>query len=212
MLESPSRESAVELLRRMGLIEQILPEVSAATNEPEQWQQRLALLSALERPTLPKALAVLIGWPNGQEHAATVSKRWRLSNAEAARTSWLIKHGTALDNSPTKPWSKLQPVLAHAGADELLALYRAAARLGRADPAGVEFARQKLALPAGQLDPEPLISGDDLIQLQVPKGKLYSVLLQEARNAQLDGLLHSREDAQRFVLRRWAELRDAGRR
>jgi tRNA nucleotidyltransferase/poly(A) polymerase len=212
MLEGPSRESAVELLRRMGLLEQILPEAKQAATEPAEGQQRLALLNALERPTLPQALAVLLGWPHGQEHAATVSKRWRLSNAEAARTSWLLKHGTALNGAPTKPWSKLQPVLAHLGADELLALNRAAARLGRADPADVEFARQKLALPAEQLDPAPLISGDDLIQLQIPKGKLYSVLLQEARDAQLDGLLHSGEDAQRFVMRRWAELREVGRR
>jgi poly(A) polymerase len=201
MLEGPARARAVELLRHTGLLQQILPELAAA----DTLDRSLALLEALDRPSFPQALAVLLGWPNGEELIAAVAQRWRLSNKEADRTAWLLARGTALEGAPQQPWSRLQPVLVHAGAGELVELYQAASRLGRAAKSDIDFCRQKLALPPAQLNPPPLVTGEDLLTMGVPKGKQYSVLLSAARAAQLDGVINTAEKAREFVRHQWRQ-------
>lgn len=201
MLEGPARARAVELLQEVRLLEHILPEVAAT----ESLQPRLQLLQALDRPSFPQSLAVLLGWPIDQSLIAPVAQRWRLSNKESSRAAWLLAHGKALDDAAGQPWSRLQPVLAHDVAVELVPLYQAAARLGRAAQTDIDFCRQKLALPAEQLNPPPLVTGDDLLAMGVPKGKLYSVLLSTARAAQLDGVVKTANEAREFIRQRWRQ-------
>jgi tRNA nucleotidyltransferase/poly(A) polymerase len=207
MLEGAGRATAVERLRQTALLEQVLPEVNKPdVADHEAWQTRLRFLDALDRATFPQALAVLMGWTQpkkGEEVAATVGPRWRLSNKEIERTDWLLRHSISLDDAANQPWPRLQPVLVHAGILELMGLYQTAARLGLARQADVDFCRQKLALPPDQLNPPPLVSGEDLIALGVPKGKLYATLLKSAREAQLAGELNTPEDAKNFILDRW---------
>ncbi|MEX2141165.1 MAG: CCA tRNA nucleotidyltransferase [Pirellulales bacterium] len=208
MLEGAGRANAVELLRQTALLERVLPEVTELDDaEQERWQTRLRFLDALDRPTFPQALAVLLGWPQGEKKAAMVGPRWRLSNKEIERTDWLLRHGTALDDAAGQPWPRLQPVLVYEGIDDLMSLYQTAARMGLAAQADVDFGRQKLALPPEQLNPLPLVTGEDLIALGVPKGKLYAVLLKAAREAQLAGVIHTPEEAKAFVLDRWRQSR-----
>jgi tRNA nucleotidyltransferase/poly(A) polymerase len=201
MLEGPARDRAVELLQDVGLLEHILPEVAAT----ELLHPRLQLLESLDRPSFPQALAVLLGWPDGKELVATVAERWRLSGKESARALWLLAHGNALDDAAGQPWSRLQPVLAHDAAVELVALYQAAARLGRAAQSDIDFCRQKLALSPDKLNPPPLVTGDDLLAMGIPKGKQYSVLLSAARAAQLDGVINTAEEARNFLRQRWRQ-------
>jgi len=43
------------------------------------------------------------------------------------------------------------------------------------------------------------LNGDDLAAMNIPRGPLYSSLLQQLRTAQLDGRLQSREDEERLI-------------
>jgi tRNA nucleotidyltransferase/poly(A) polymerase len=201
MLEGPARADAVELLRESGLLSQILPEVT----ESESLQPALQMLAALDRPSFPQALAALLGWPDGAELIDAVAQRWRLSNKESDRAAWLLAQGRALDAAAQQPWSRLQPVLVHAGAGELVALYQTAARLGRAAQSDIDFSRQKLALPREQLNPPPLVTGDDLLAMGIPKGKLYAKLLSAARAAQLDGTVQSGDEARGLMREKWRQ-------
>jgi hypothetical protein len=96
-------------------------------------------------------------------------------------------------------------VLAHDAASELVALYQAAARLGRTAQSDIDFCRQKLALPSEQLNPPPLVTGDDLVAMGIPKGKLYSALLSAARVAQLDGVVRTPDEARDLVRQQWRQ-------
>ena len=206
MLEGAGRARAVELLRQTRLLAQVQPEVDQlAHDQPESWELRLQFLDALDRPTFPQALAVLLGWPRDTKLAAAVGERWRLSKREIDRTGWLLRHGTALDDAASQPWPQLQPVLVHEGIAELISLYQTAARLGVANRSDIDFCRHKLTLSRHELDPPPLVTGDDLIALGVPKGKAYSVLLKAAREAQLAGEVQSREAARAYVADRWRQ-------
>jgi tRNA nucleotidyltransferase/poly(A) polymerase len=204
MLAGTGRARAAELMRQTGLLEQVLPEVAEVFDRaPDTWQLRGRFLDALESPSFPQALAVLLGWPEDTKLTAAVGQRWRLSKRETDRTGWLLRHGAALDDAAARPWPQLQPVLVHEGIGELVQLYQTAARLGLASASDVDFCRRKLALPRQELDPPPLITGDDLLALGVPKGKMYASLLKAAREAQLAGAIQGPAEARDFVTERW---------
>ena len=92
--------------------------------------------------------------------------------------------------------SKLKRVLAHPGIGELLALHRADSVASGRSTAHVEFCEARLReWPPEVLNPPPLITGDDLIALGLKPGPDFKMLLDRVREAQLDGLIHTREQA-----------------
>jgi tRNA nucleotidyltransferase/poly(A) polymerase len=196
------RAPGIRLLLDVGLAAEVLPEIAGPTPEDaERLAGALALLAQLEKPGLPLALAaLLVPWVDA-EFAAAVCQRWRLSNDQAHRTAWLIEHRGALRGGAAKPWSALQRLFIDPGMADLVALEEAAVRAGQADPSDAAWARAALGRPREELDPPPLLTGNDLIASGVPRGPRYRVILDRVRNAQLDGQLHTRDDALRFVNR-----------
>jgi tRNA nucleotidyltransferase/poly(A) polymerase len=222
MLISQNRARAIDMLRKLGLLQEILPDVVVATASEGQatpasrsvggdagcaatgkWRFMLDALDALDEPTFDQALALFLGWPDAIADFAAVGARWRLSNRETEQTGWLLRNSRSLDDAAAQPWSELQPVLAHEDAAKLLELYRIGAALGFKSQADVVFCRAKLALPASELRPVPLIKGEDLIAIGVPKGKLYAKLLKLARRAQLDGVIQTADEARALVRTEW---------
>lgn len=141
--------------------------------------------------------------------AADVASRWKLSNKEADRVVWLVRHQRSLEGAAARRWSRLQPLLVSPGIDELLQLH--ADRLALAGQAtdDVAYCRAQLQRPAAELDPPPLLSGHDLMELGVPRGEIYRHLLQAVREAQLDGQIGSRGEALAWVNRLLKEQGDA---
>jgi poly(A) polymerase len=105
--------------------------------------------------------------------------------------------------------SKLKPVLAHPGIEELLALHRADALACGRDTEHVAFCERCLReWPPEELDPPPVITGDDLRDLGIPPGPLYKRLLDAVREAQLEGAVRTKEEAialVRRLLKEWGE-------
>ncbi len=205
MLARYGRRRAIELLLETGLLELVLPEAVPKLREHAHREQTLTRLDALVDPSFPLSLAVLLSAEGddrsvlGSNIARRVAARWRLSNEEADRTDWLLENRHALASAADQPWSRLQPVLVHEGAAELLTMTDTAAAVGLAQHDDVEFSRVKLALPSAQLNPPPLMTGDDLIQLGIPQGKAYARLLRLARDAQLDAEIQTRDEAIELV-------------
>lgn len=171
------------------------------------------LPATLPERHFPLALAALLlelngvhGSPREAAHAVLeLGAAWRLSNHESRRAAWLVEHRHSLRGAQHAPWSRVQPLLVHPGIAELLALLEAECRARGAPLRDVHYCRQKLALPREILDPQPLLSGEDLIQAGVPRGKRYRVLLEEARRAQLDGQIATRDEALHLVRRLLAQ-------
>jgi hypothetical protein len=121
-----------------------------------------------------------------------VSRRWKLSNKETERAVWLVENQRAIINPQAMKWSALQPFLIAEGINDLLELMEATS------PEGDQAAAHCLNLllqPPEILDPPPLVTGEDLIQLGIPQGPEYKIILQKIRDAQLDQIIHSRQDA-----------------
>ena len=193
MLVDPRRAVAVRMMLDTGLAAVVLPEIVPHDDlQREQFEQGLEVMSRLKEPGFPLALAsLLLPWTDPAAVAA-VCERWRLSNKEADRAVWLATHHAALEQCRTMRWSALQPILIAEGIGDLLALMEAAS------PAGAETAahcRTLLAQPREALDPPPLVTGDDLLALGIQPGPRYKILLQQIRDAQLDGEVCTKDEA-----------------
>lgn len=194
MLANPARVRAMQLLHETGLLRAILPEVAALADS--QWQRTLALLGAIEKATFPLSVTVLLYAAEGNDMAEVVGRRWRLARKETDRVAWLLKHRRSLADAPRKRWSHLQPLLIHEGAEELIALHAADAAAKADDLA---YCRKQLERPAAELNPPPLLSGDDLIGIGIPRGPGMARLLKAVRRGQLDGEVCDRKTALELV-------------
>jgi poly(A) polymerase len=195
MLVDPHRSHAVRLLLQTGLTQVVLPEIVPG----ERLDHALAVIDRLNDPNFPLALAALLAECGDPSAPAEVGRRWRLSNKETEITLWLIEHRDALRGAPNKPWSAVQPVLAHEGAADLVALTEAALRAGSDPLDDVDWCRRMLARPRAELDPPPLVTGDDLLRNGLRAGPIYRELLEKLRNAQLDGRVRTTEEALTLV-------------
>jgi tRNA nucleotidyltransferase/poly(A) polymerase len=182
MLAHPQRGRAVQLFREFGLEAPVLPEMTPAGE---------AAVAALP-PTagFPLALAALMSEATPHE-AEVVCRRLKLSNDETHRVEFLVEHRlTLVDAARLKP-SRLYPLLAHPGGPDLVTLRRADG--GTAD---AEYCENLLRTKStDELDPQPLLTGDDLIAAGWKPGRAFKVALDMARAAQLDGDIQTKDDA-----------------
>jgi hypothetical protein len=125
-----------------------------------------------------------------------MGRRLRFTNKETDRTAWLLANRTVAASAKEVPWPRLQRVLIHEGASELLALHEAIS--GPSD-AALEFCRERLAWPPERLNPPPLVSGTDLIALGLAPGPQFAQLLERIRDAQLNGEIHTHDEALALV-------------
>jgi poly(A) polymerase len=205
MLVHPSRARAAVLLREVGLLHAILPELAMA-NEPESltatgrpadnaWVTALKVLDLLGEPRFPLALAALLLAFVDSPGAFEIGRRWKLSNHEIQDTRWLIENQSALVGARQMAWPKLQRILISVQIDDLLALEQALAQAAGKDSGDLDYCRELLKMPPERLNPAPLVTGDDLIAHGVPRGKQYQSLLEALRDAQLDKRIHTKQEA-----------------
>ena len=200
MLRDPRRVEAVHLLIESGLAEAILPEIVTPARHdhggPFDLENALDVLGRLRDPGFPLALAALLDRAVDRAGGRAVARRWRLSNEETERLDWLLAHRGALDGAATTRWSSVQPLLTSPGIGDLLAWEETLAELAGGESEDLAYCRRWLARPRAELDPPPLVTGDDLIALGIPTGPIYGELLSRIRNAQLDGEIHTKPQAQ----------------
>jgi tRNA nucleotidyltransferase/poly(A) polymerase len=197
ILQHPERCRGVELLLETDLLESLLPTLAAEAKQTEPaWQQRLASLANLEPGSLAVAMATLFYPTSSAQQLRDYGRRFRFTNKEIARAAWLVENIDLIDQAATLPWPRLQRLLVDAGAKDLIAL---ATAIWGAEHDGVLLCRARLALPAEQLNPQPLITGDDLVAHGLRPGKYFGKLLDHVRDAQLEQQIDGTQQALEWV-------------
>jgi poly(A) polymerase len=214
------------------ILPELLPMKGLPQGLPSQptgdlWDHVMRVLDLLSpNPSFPLALATLlhdVGKPRvvgrtaerytfyhhehvGARMADAIALRLKLSTAERERIVWLVdKHQYLADALRMRP-SKLKVILSHPGIHELLDLHRADARATGKSIEHVEYCEQLLRdWSPHDLNPVPLLTGNDLKTLGIVPGPLYKRVLDAVREAQLDGTLTTREQAQAAAKRMIAE-------
>ena len=189
----PSRALGAKLLNEAQLLPPILTELAshAAAND-ESWRAALDRLERLCEATVALGFAALMFGMVDAAQVRDVGRRLRLSNKEIDCIAWLLEQTPAMLDAASLPWPRLQRLLIHEGRDELLTLLAA---MLPANDAGLARCRTALALPAEELNPPPLVTGDDLIRSGVRAGRQFSALLEQLRDRQLDRNILSKDDA-----------------
>jgi putative nucleotidyltransferase with HDIG domain len=213
-----------ELLDTSGLLQEILPEVTALKGveqppafhpEGDVWTHTLIMLEGLRNPPIDLALGVLlhdIGKPatfriadrirfdghveKGLEIAHPLLNRLRYPGAVIEQAEALIANHMKFKDVPSMRESRLKRFLRMPKFDEHLELHRLDCLSSHGSLENYDFALRKLhEAPPEQLRPKPLITGRDLIAAGFAPSRKFSIALHEAEDAQLEGKATTREDA-----------------
>jgi poly(A) polymerase len=201
LLVHPRRSLGLQLLRRLGLAEPLLPELMPL--KESAWEHMLTMLDYFgPNPSFPLALAGVLASAGGAgpQQAARLADecclRLKLSNNERERTVWLVGRHHLVDDVRTLRICRLKQLLCEPCIHELLALHRADALAADRSVEPVEYCERKLGeWTQDDLNPPPLITGQELIDLGLKPGPKFKEILDTVRDVQLDDLIHTQQEA-----------------
>ncbi|RIK73335.1 MAG: metal-dependent phosphohydrolase [Planctomycetota bacterium] len=204
MLAHASRSRGAALLAESGLMRAVLPEIAPlAEANDERWQAAERRMRKIGNSTVACGFASLLFGMADARQAQAIGRRLRLTNKENHRIGWLLAQLPAALEGDQLPWPQLQRLLVHDGFGELSAL---AQSVLPADHPALRRCQAQLARPAGEWNPPPLVTGDDLTAWGYQAGQRFAALLGHLRDEQLEGRLRTKEDAMAEA-QRWMAAR-----
>ena len=202
LLVHPRRSLGLRLLAEVGLISPLLPELAHhAKAWDDTWQQTLDYLDRLETDSPAIVMAALWLSLDVPNRVRAIGRRFRYPNKWSERAVWLIESLPRVAQAGRSRWPPLQRLLVHDGAGDLTTLARAV--LGDDHP-GLKHCLERLRWAPERLNPEPIISGDDLIAHGIRPGPHFAKLLSAIRDAQLEDRIQDRGQALALA-REWIE-------
>jgi putative nucleotidyltransferase with HDIG domain len=221
-----------EMLDATGLLAVLLPEVAAmkGVEQPPQyhpegdvWVHTLLLLGNLDHPTPTLALGALlhdVGKPptfrvagrirfdghveEGVKLAHGILTRLRFSREEIEQVEALVANHMKFKDVPRMKESTVKRFLRLPKFEEHLELHRLDCLASHRDLASYEAVRRKRAeCTEEHLRPTRLLTGADLIAAGYRPGPLFSAILTSAEDAQLEGIVHTTEEALELVRARF---------
>lgn len=206
-LMTNGREFALRTWASTGLLDVLLPYLAQHWSivgerscrllraiEVDDW---IAPLSAILYSLIDSDAATTRGV---KEICADFKSRLKLSNVDLTRFRFALESQRIFETAGVIAWSQLQPYLVHPATRVGVDLLAARVTCGEVDTKPLDYIGQRLSQSPESLDPPPLIAGGDLHSLGLPPGPRFKELLMRARNAQLDGLLDSRDKALQWLL------------
>ncbi|MBP1608014.1 MAG: metal dependent phosphohydrolase [Acidobacteria bacterium] len=233
-LTGPRRDKGLDLLREGGLMEQILPEVTAMVGiaqpaefhpEGDVYSHTKAALGLLHKPSPTLALGTLlhdVGKPPtfsvkerirfdghvelGGKMAVEICRRLRMSNDEIAAIAELVIHHLRFMNVKEMRLSTLKKFLRLPNFADHLELHRVDCLSSHRDLESYYFCLEKLEEFGHEPAPAtPLINGRDLIDLGYKPGPVFAKILQSVEDLQLEGTIDSRDEALEYI-KKWYPL------
>ncbi len=138
----------------------------------------------------------------GTKMAAEICRRFRMSNEDTDQVCALVANHMRFGDVKKMKESTLKRFLRLPDFDEHLALHRLDCLSSHRDLELYDFVREKIAtMPAEQIRPEPLITGNDLIAAGYKPGPQFKEWLTAVEDAQLEGAIQTKEEALALVER-----------
>jgi tRNA nucleotidyltransferase/poly(A) polymerase len=239
LLTEGAARRGFEFLDEAGLLQEVLPEISAMKGVPQPpeyhpegdvWIHTRMMLEGLPPGSWPTlAWGVLlhdVGKPRtfrsasetgdrirfdghvdvGVLMAGEICKRLKFSNDDAEQVQALVANHMKFKDVAQMRKSTLKRFVRQPHFDEHLELHRldCMASNGRLD--AYEMVRAFLAeTPPNQVRPTRLLTGDDLNEMGYEPGPEFQTILRALEDAQLEGILTTREQAAAFVKRTYPQ-------
>jgi poly(A) polymerase len=142
----------------------------------------------------------------GTKMAGEICRRFRLSNDDTGQVLSLVANHMRFADVTRMKDSTLKRFFRLPGFEQHLELHRLDCQSSHRDLSLYDFAKEKFhALPAEQIRPQPLITGDDLIAAGYKPGPQFKELLTAVEDAQLEGSIGTKEEALDLVRERSRE-------
>jgi len=221
MLAHANRAMAVALLDQANLLSIVLPEAATIERNDQEtltgpslrsWPRTLQILRALRTEDFTAALALLVREMSPihpdvppvasqaretapQRVIEAVADRWRLANDERLGALRLLAGEKTFRDAQAVPWPQLQRLLITADVERRLAYTEAIVSVLEGNTESVDYCRERLRLPPEQLNPPPLVTGNDLKASGLKPGPEFKSLLESIRDAQLEERISTKEEA-----------------
>ncbi len=212
-LETNQAAWAVTKLHDTGLLQVIAPEVDA------RWTDASASICTLLESSSDDGWLTRVAamyWPlmnyklnsdsnnnlNVADCIASLKKRLKLANDEAEAIRFALASQPTLEIASSSQWSEVQRLLVKPHIGTALSLLGARRALKPELSHEYDWLHARLQLPAEQLNPLPLLDGQDLQRAGLSPSAEFRLILQEARDLQLDGKLLDQAAALK-----WLEVR-----
>jgi len=136
----------------------------------------------------------------GVKIAEDICRRLRFSNDDTEQILALVDNHMRFAHVQQMKESTFKRFVRMPRFDEHLQLHRLDCEASHGNLASYNFTREKIAsMPREIMQPALLIKGDDLIALGYEPGPQFKKILSAVEDGQLEGRLHSREEAIAFV-------------
>jgi poly(A) polymerase len=149
----------------------------------------------------------------GVRMAEAICERLRFSNQDSEQILALIANHMRFKDVSRMRASTLKRFIRLPRFDEHLALHRLDCLSSHRHLDAYNFVRRTLKeTPVEEIRPARLLTGNDLESLGYQPGPLFSKILRSLEDAQLEGLIRTREEAMGFVAQHYGEIATGKRR
>jgi poly(A) polymerase len=227
LLTGPAPAAGLNMLHQSGLLIHILPEIGAmrgvpqlpgSSPEEDVFAGACTSLSLLHKPSAVLAFAALlrdVGKPStyaedaqrcfegyakeGGKISEEICRRLRFSNEEISQIVDMVVAQMDFEHASEMKESALRRLLNKPNIGDHLELFRITCLSGHRNLEQYSMYRRKLEEFAANPAAAPLIRGEDLIELGYSPGPIFREILMAVEDLQLDGVLHTREDALQHI-------------
>ena len=142
----------------------------------------------------------------GTRMSEDICHRLHFSNEDTRQIAALVANHMRFADVERMKESTLKRFLRLPRFDEHLALHRIDCLSSHGNLSLYDFVRERLQqTPEEEIRPKPLLTGEDLIGLGYQPGPQFRDILSAVEDAQLEGTLHSKDDALDFVRREFPQ-------
>jgi len=132
----------------------------------------------------------------GVRISAEICRRFRFSNEETVQILALVQNHMRFADTPHMKTSTLKRFFRLDRFEEHLALHKMDCMASSGNLDHYNFAKQQFeTMPAEQVRPTPLLTGRELIAAGYQPGPLFKSILHAVEDAQLEGTIHTPEEA-----------------
>ena len=136
----------------------------------------------------------------GVKMAEEICRRLRFSNHDTDQILALVKNHMRFAHAMQMSEATFKKFVRMPRFQEHLELHRIDCESSHGDLTTYRFTREKIAsMPPEAVRPRPLVSGDDLIVAGYVPGPKFKEILGAVEDRQLEGMLHSGDEAMEFV-------------
>lgn len=192
---------AVDTLKGTGILQHILPEVDSLS--ALQWGHTLAALNQLKSASVPMALATLLSQVSKPETLVPrIAKRMKWTTEETVHVTTVLKLQPEITASPKDTIDKLKKLMRNAYFVDAISLYGIRVHVGDTQAHGSAFRFLSdlfETMTHEDLNPQRLVTGDDLIAMGLKPGKEFREILDAIEVGQLTGRIRTKEQAMELV-------------